>query len=72
MESVVLQYLASLHPTIPLVLAGLGALVVMGQTYVAVSASKKDDAWLLKLEAKPFLGPILKALKSFAPIQKKK
>lgn len=67
----ILGWLGGLHPIIPLVLAGLGALVVLGQAYVLMTPSKEDDAWFDKLEAIPILGAVLKALKSFAPIQRK-
>jgi len=67
----ILDMLAGLHPIVPLVLAGLGGLVVAGQAYVMVSPSKDDDAWLAKIEAMPVVGSILRGLKAFAPIQKK-
>lgn len=67
----ILGWLSQLHPVIPMVLAALGALVVLGQAYVLMTPSKEDDAWFDKLEAIPFLGAILRALKSFAPIQRK-
>lgn len=67
----ILPWLASLHPIVPVVLAGLGGLVVIGQVYVAVTPSKSDDGALAKLEGIPVLGGLLKALASFAPIQKK-
>jgi hypothetical protein len=70
MESV-LMMLAGLHPAVPLVLAMLGGLVVLGQAYVAMTPSESDDAWYAQLEAKPILGGILKAIKAFAPIQRK-
>ena len=66
-----LVILAGLHPAIPLVLAGLGGLVILGQAYVALTPTQDDDAWFAKLEAMPMLGQILKAVKSFAPIQRK-
>lgn len=70
MESL-LMMLAALHPAIPLVLAALGGLVVLGQAYVALTPSQADDAWVAKLEAMPIVGPLLQALRAFAPIQKK-
>lgn len=66
-----LEMLAGLHPVIPVVLAVLGSLVLIGQAYVAITPSQDDDAWFAKLEAVPLLGTLLKALKSFAPIQRK-
>jgi len=67
----VLMMLASLHPAIPLVLAALGGLVVLGQAYVALTPSQSDDAWVAKIEAMPMVGALLQALRAFAPIQKK-
>lgn len=48
----------------------LGSLVVLGSMYVAASPSKKDDAWLAKLESVPVLGLVLKVVKSFSFIKK--
>lgn len=70
MESL-LMMLAALHPAIPLVLAALGGLVVLGQAYVVLTPSQNDDAWVAKLEAMPIIGSLLQALRAFAPIQKK-
>lgn len=66
-----LEMLAGLHPAIPVVLAVLGSLVLLGQAYVAITPSQDDDAWFAKLEAVPVLGTLLKALKAFAPVQRK-
>ncbi len=66
-----LAKLIAMHPLIPLVLSALGALVVLGQTYIALTPTQTDDAWYAKLEAKPVIGKILEALKKFAPIQRK-
>lgn len=70
MESV-LVVLAGLHPLIPVILAGLGGLVVLGQAYVAITPTQDDDAWFAKLESIPVIGSLLVALKAFAPIQRK-
>jgi len=70
MESMLIV-LASLHPLVPVILAVLGGLVVLGQAYVAITPTQSDDAWFAKLEAIPVLGSLLAALKSFAPIQRK-
>ena len=53
------------------VLIGLGSLVTLGVTYVAITPSKDDDAWLLKLQEKPFVGPVLKLIMAFSPVVKK-
>lgn len=66
-----LVMIAALHPAIPLVLAALGGLVVLGQAYVAITPTQKDDAWFAKLEAMPIVGSIVNAVKAFAPIQRK-
>lgn len=69
-EALVL-YLSSLHPSIPLIMSVLGGLVILGQVYVAITPGKEDDAWWAKIESKKMIGPLFKALKSFAPIQRK-
>ena len=58
-------------PVLGMVLAALGALVVLGQAYIALTPSQDDDAWYAKVESIPYVGAILKALKAFAPIQRK-
>ena len=57
-------------PWVPLVLAALGALVVLGQAIVAITPGKADDAKLEEIK-KGFFGKIIDALAAFAPIQKK-
>lgn len=69
--AMILQMVVDKVPVVGFVFMGLGALVILGQAYVAISPSKDDDAFLAKVEAIPVLGHILKALASFAPIQKK-
>lgn len=69
--SLILAWLSGLSPIVPVVLAALGALVVLGQAYVALTPSQSDDAFYAKLEAIPLLGAILKALVAFAPIQRR-
>lgn len=66
-----LTYLQTAWGPASYVLMSLGGAVVLGQVYVAATPSKKDDAWLKKIEAIPVLGHFLKALKKFAPLQKK-
>lgn len=66
-----LSMLVGMHPAMAIVLAALGALVVVGQAYVAITPSQDDDAWYAKLEEKPVVGALLKAVKAFAPIQRK-
>lgn len=70
MEAIV-EKLMGLHPLVPLILSALGALVVLGQTYIALTPNKNDDAWYAKIEAIPVVGKLLKLLASFAPIQRK-
>jgi len=67
----ILVFLVGLHPAIPVVLAALGGLVVLGQAYVIMTPTKEDDAWFAKLETVPVLGQLLKALTAFAPVQRK-
>ena len=62
---------AKANASLMYILSGLGSLVVMGQTYVAMTPSKDDDAKLQKLEKRPFLGMIFRIVRSFAPIQRK-
>ena len=69
--SEIIAFLAGLHPIVPFVLMGLGSVVVIGQAVVVVTPSPDDDAWLAKVYNVPILGPFLKALAAFAPIQKK-
>lgn len=69
--SALLSLLAGLHPLVPVVLSVLGSLVVAGQAYVAITPSPNDDNWLANLESKPLLGDFLRAVRAFAPIQKK-
>ena len=54
------------------VLMALGVAVMAGQAYVLATPKKEDDAWLAKLEAKPIIGHLLRALRSFAPWKPKK
>lgn len=69
--SVILELGAKTIPVLKLVLEGLGSLVIAGWAYVLITPSKKDDAWLQSLEGKAIVGPLLKALKAFSPIQRK-
>jgi hypothetical protein len=68
---VILQMIVAKVPVAGAVLMALGGLVVVAQVYIALSPSKDDDALLQKAEGVPVLGALLKALKSFAPIQRK-
>lgn len=53
------------------ILMGLGALVVMGYSYIKVTPNQDDDAWLQKLEGKPIIGFALKLLVKFSPVVRK-
>jgi hypothetical protein len=68
---ILLTYLSTNFPVVGEILIYLGVLVITGQTVVAVTPSKSDDEWMKKLEEKKILGPLVKALGAFAPIQKK-
>jgi hypothetical protein len=49
----------------------LGALVVIGYTYVKATPTKEDDKWVERLESKPIIGLILKFLVKFSPVARK-
>jgi len=68
---ILLSYLSANFPIMGEILIYLGVLVIAGQTVVAATPGKSDDEWMKKLEEKKILGPLLKALGAFAPIQKK-
>lgn len=70
-NEVVLWLQGNLPPVLVLILSSLGALVVLGLSYVALTPSKDDDAWLLALQEKPLIGHILKFLQAFSPVEKK-
>jgi hypothetical protein len=65
------QMLIGKWPIFGIILSVLGALVVVGQTFVAITPSQNDDAAWEKLKAMPVIGQIISLLSSFAPIQKK-
>ena len=71
----ILNWLVTNYPKMGLILSGLGALVVAGTTYVALTPSIEDDNWIKALEEKKVLGmpvgKILTALRAFSPISKK-
>ena len=60
-----------LPPVLVLGLSLLGSLVVLGMTYVGLTPSKDDDAWLLALQEKPVIGAILKFLQACYSLEKK-
>lgn len=53
------------------ILSGLGALVVLAQSIVALTPSKADDLALEKVEKSSIGGFIIKVLLAFAPLKKK-
>ena len=63
--------LVAAHPAVGVILSGLGSLVILGQTYVAMTPTQSDDAWFARLESSAIVGPILRAVVAFAPIQRK-
>lgn len=63
--NVIIASLAAKYPIITTVAAALGILVVVGQTYAPLRK------YLEKVEALPVIGPILKGLAAFAPVQPK-
>lgn len=70
-STALLTWLTTLSPWVTTALAVLGGLVILGQTYVALTPTQKDDAWWAKMEATPLVGWILKGVRSFSPIQRK-
>lgn len=48
----------------------LSVLVVAGQAIVAITPSKSDDAFLMRLREMPVVGHLLKSVTAFAPLQK--
>ena len=66
------QKLMEAVPWLVYVISGLGTLVVLAQTYIAITPSQKDDKWYAKLEEKALIGSLLKLLVKFAPIQRKR
>lgn len=66
-----LQMLVVQFPLVGLILALLGALVVIGQAVVVMTPSTDDDVAWEKIKAMPLIGALIAALVSFAPIQKK-
>ncbi len=68
---ILLGVMTTTYPMLRDVLTFLGCLVVLGQSYVAITPNKKDDAWFARLEEIPMIGEILRALVSFAPVQRK-
>lgn len=53
------------------VLAAMGAMVILGRAYVAMTPTKSDDEWLQQMEAKPVIGHVLKLLVYFSPVARK-
>lgn len=62
---------ANMPGWVMLVLGALGALVVAGSTYVALTPTQDDDKWWAALESKPVIGHIMKFLVRFSPIYRK-
>lgn len=52
-------------------LMGAGALTVLGYGYIKLTPTQDDDQWLQKMEAKAWVGSLLRALKAYSPIQRK-
>lgn len=65
--TLLIPWLTSLSPVIPLVFTILGILVTAGQAIVLITPSQTDDAFLAKIWQVPVLGQFLKALAAFAP-----
>jgi hypothetical protein len=63
----IFQFLAGLHPVVPVILLAFGSLVVVGQFIVLATPGKSDDAVVARLKALPLVGNLLLALAKFAP-----
>jgi len=68
----ILNYIVGLWPVAETVLEVLGGAVILGLTYVKLTPNVKDDAFIAKMESMPVIGKLLKAIKSFSPIERKK
>lgn len=53
------------------ILAALGALVVLGYTYVKATPEKADDAFVSKIESNKLLGFVLRMFIRFSPVARK-
>lgn len=67
----ILNLIVNAMPAARYLLMGLGGLVVLGQVYVALTPNQDDDAWFARLEGVPVVGALIRAVKAFAPIQRK-
>jgi len=66
------DFLNSVMPQVVLyVLAGLGALVVLGTAYIKMTPTQDDDQWLQKIEDNKLLGFLLRLFVRFSPIERK-
>ena len=63
-----LTFLQGLSPYATYVLMALGSLVVIASIYVKLTPNPKDDEFLAQLEAKPFIGDLLRALVRFSVV----
>lgn len=70
--SQLLEGLANSYPVILMGLSVLGTLVVTGTGYIALTPTQNDDAWLAKIESHGVVGAILRALKRFSILERKK
>lgn len=59
---IILDILVKKIPMLAVALPLVGTVIVCAKEYIKASASKNDDAWLAKLEAKPVVAMILNAL----------
>lgn len=49
----------------------LSSLVCVGYVYIKMTPNEDDDKWLMRMEQKPIVGPLLKTLKALSPVQRK-
>jgi amino acid permease len=71
MELQALEYVMAQYPVVGKLLMLLGCFVVLGQVWVAATPDPSDNEKFEKLYGLPIIGGFIKALASFAPIQKK-
>jgi len=67
----VLDFLATLGPTVSYVFIALGAIVSIGTVVDKMIPDEKDKGFMKALLAKPIIGDVLKAVARFSPFNVK-
>lgn len=70
MEESLLDALMQLIPGSGKVLMWLGLIVVSAQSFVLITPTTKDNAFMAKLDGILLVGGLLRAIRAFAPKQK--